>query len=67
MKGAIKDAINEIIQEADECKENANSDFEQGRLLGLAEAITIFQDCVAGDPEIGELIPFDVDRRYLIK
>ena len=61
---ALIDTINEIIERADECKAQANNEFEKGRLLAFNEVLSIIKTDFVGDEEIEKLLNLDVDKRY---
>ncbi|HHT15845.1 MAG TPA: hypothetical protein GXZ86_08265 [Clostridiales bacterium] len=63
----ILDSIRDIIARADEAKANDDgSDYSKGRLMGLAEALSILQIDFVGVEEIEKLIDFDIDKKYLL-
>lgn len=63
----IIDSIRGIIERADEAKSADNgSDFSKGRLMGLAEALSILQTDFIGVDAVENIINFDIDRKYLL-
>ena len=66
--GLIADVIREIIDTADEAKQNWNrdrkSDIEYGRVLAFSEVLSMLRDEFVGHEEIEKLLSFDIDKRY---
>lgn len=63
----IIDSIRGIIERADEVKSADNgSDFSKGRLMGLAEALSILQTDFVGVEAVEKVIDFDIDNKYLL-
>ena len=61
---AICDSIEEIIERADECKMNQDSEFERGRLLAFNEVLSILKSDLTGEEDLEKLLSFDIDARY---
>lgn len=66
-KDLIREAVEGIIEAADELLEKENRDLmDQGQLIAYAESLCIIRDAFAGYDlaEIG--LDFDIDEKYLI-
>ena len=62
----VKEIAQQIKEIADECNESyKNTDYENGRLISLCDALKIIQDAVGQEnlKDIG--LDFDVDAKYL--
>ena len=63
----ILDSIRDIIARADEAKaSNDGSEYAKGRLMGLAEALSILQIDFEGVEDVENILNFDIDKKYLL-
>ncbi len=63
----ILDSIRDIIARADEAKAIDNgSEYSKGRLMGLAETLSILQIDFAGVEDVEKLLNFDIEKKYLL-
>ena len=68
----LLDTIKEIIERADEAKEQYEKDpkngVQFGRMLAFAEMLSVFKtDFLGSNDAIEELLDFDIDKRYFGK
>ena len=64
-KDILSEIVENIIEAADEIKQQSNTELHYGQLLAYAECLCIIKDSCAGYDveEIG--LDFDIDKRYL--
>lgn len=66
----ILDTISEIIERADEAKDNlknkGHDEREYGRLYALCEVLSIIKTDFVGETEVENVLNFDIDKKYLL-
>lgn len=66
----ILDTIQEIIERADEAKNNlkanGHDEREYGRLYALCEVLSIIKTDFMGEDEVENMLNFDIDKKYLL-
>lgn len=71
MNSILLDTIKEIIERADEAKEQLRkepkNETQFGRILAFAEVLSVIKTDFTGVADVEELLNFDIDERYFGK
>ena len=63
----LLDLIDELIEELDQATDKKQTtEFDDGRVLGLAEALSAIQQHFIVEEKVEQKLNFDIDARYLL-